>query len=112
MKEIEAYIPCNKASEVIFALEEAGYKGITMIDIMSKGSDGELNDCEYSSQCLEKYTKVAKLEIICVDKDLDKFVAVILRHGQIGIKDNVVVCVSEVVRTVKIRTGEGRNAAL
>lgn len=38
MKEIKAYIRLDKADDVIFELEHAGVKGLTVIDVSAVGA--------------------------------------------------------------------------
>lgn len=87
MKEIKAYVSCKNVCKVILALEEAGYKGFTMVEMVSMGSSEGLIDSATDNlfECPEN-TKMVKLVITCVDKDVDKFVQVIFRYASIGMK--------------------------
>lgn len=112
MKEIKAYIRCEKAEQVVHALEEAGVNGVTLIDVMAVGPNIDPKDYKYSIACVEKYQKVAKLEVICTDEDADRFVDIIRKTAYTSSRGDGIICVSDVERTVRIRTGEEDVAAL
>ncbi|RMD93185.1 MAG: P-II family nitrogen regulator [Calditrichaeota bacterium] len=111
VKEIKAYIRCEKAEEVVHALEDAGVSGVTLIDVMAVGPNIDPKNYKYSIECVEKYQKVAKLEIICTDEEADQFVKVLRESAYTGMHGDGIISVSEIERLVKIRTGtEGPEA--
>lgn len=112
MKEIKAYIRCDKAEQVVHALEDAGVKGVTLIDVMAIGQNIDPRNYKYSIACVEKYQKVAKLEIICAKDDIDRFVEIIRKEAYTSRQGDGIICVSDVERVVKIRTGDEGVAAL
>lgn len=106
MKEVKAYIRSRKAEEVIRALEDAGIAGMTLIDVMALGNTGiDPKDYKYSIEYVKKYSKVAKLEIICPDDDVHKIVEIIRQSAYTGTKGDGMIFVSPVEMGVKIRTG-------
>ena len=106
MKEVKAYIRSRKAEEVIRALEEAGISGMTLIDVMALGpSRIDPRDYKYSIEYVKKYSKVAKLEIICPDNDVHRIVEIIRQKAYTGAKGDGMIFVSPVEMGVKIRTG-------
>lgn len=112
MKEIKAYIRCEKAEEVVHALEAAGVSGLTLIDVMAVGPNIDPANYKYSIACVEKYQKVAKVEVICKDEEADRFVAVLREAAYTGMQGDGLISVSPVERVVKIRTGEENEAAV
>lgn len=112
MKEIKAYIRCDHADKVVYALEEAGVQGMTLIDVMAVGENTDPRNYKYSIACVEKYQKVAKVEVICADEDADRFVEVIRKAACTHSKGDGLICVTNVERAVKIRTGVEGIAAL
>jgi nitrogen regulatory protein P-II 1 len=106
MKEIKAYIRCSKAEEVIQALEEIGITGVTLIDVMGMGNRlADDHESKYSISCVEKYSKVAKLEIVCADDKLHQIVEIIREKAYTGLKGDGIIFVSSVEMAVNIRTG-------
>jgi len=112
MKEIKAYIRCEKAETVVHALEDAGVNGVTLIDVMAVGQNIDPKNYKYSIGCVEKYQKVAKLEIICTDEDADRFVEVIRQQAYTSMQGDGIICVINAERVLKIRTGAEGNEAL
>lgn len=112
MKEIKAYIRSEKAEEVVLALEDAGVKGVTLIDVMAVGENIDLENYKFSISCVQRYQKVAKLEIVCAAEDADRFVEIIRKTGYTGQQGDGIICVSDIERLVKIRTGQEGVEAL
>jgi nitrogen regulatory protein P-II 1 len=106
VKEVKAFIRCRKAEEVIARLEAAGIHDMTLIDVMGLGQ--HLTDstrAKYSVKCVEKYSEVAKIEIVCRDEEVDTIVGTIQKTAYTGMKGDGMIYVSPVEQTVKIRTG-------
>lgn len=111
MKEIKAYIRTGRADDVVHALEQAGVKGMTLIDVMAVGQNIDPKNYKFSIACVERYQKVAKLEVVCADEEADRFVEVIRTAACTHSKGDGIISVSDVERAVKIRTGvEGEDA--
>jgi len=105
MKEIKAYIRCQKADEVIEALENDGIKDITLIDVMGVGHLADPQTSKYSIKCVEKYSEVAKLEVVCSDNRADAIANIIKKKAYTGMKGDGMIFVSPVEKAIKIRTG-------
>lgn len=112
MKEIKAYIRCQKAEEVIAGLEELDVSGITLIDVMGVGQLADPKTAKYSIKCVEKYSEVAKLEVVCRDTDEHKIVETIREKAYTGMKGDGMIFVSPVDTAVKIRTSAKNEQAL
>ncbi|RMF58359.1 MAG: P-II family nitrogen regulator [Calditrichaeota bacterium] len=105
MKEIKAYIRCQKAEEVIEALEAIGVDDITLIDVMGVGVLADPRQAKYSIKCVEKYSEVAKVEVVCADDRVHEIVETIREKAYTGLKGDGMIFVSPVEMAVKIRTG-------
>jgi nitrogen regulatory protein P-II 1 len=112
MKKIEAIIRPHKVEEVRIALEEAGFRGLTVTEVKGYGRQMGHSEiyrgAEYSINFLPK----TKIEIVCSDTDADKAIDIILKHaktGEVGDGKIFVIPVSEVIR---VRTEESGNDAL
>lgn len=112
MKEIKAYIRCQKAEKVLEALEDIGISDITLIDVMGVGVLADPQNAKYSIKCVEKYSEVAKLEVVCSDEQMQQIVDTIRRTAYSGLKGDGMIFVSPVELAVKIRTGAIGEAAL
>ncbi|MFQ6608559.1 MAG: P-II family nitrogen regulator [Fidelibacterota bacterium] len=111
MKEIKAYIRCSAVERVIQALHKIGVENLTVIDVMALGKGMiDPDHYKYSIECVEKYSSVAKIEIICADKDTGKIIETVQTEAYSGEKGDGVIFVSNISRAIKIRTGErGEN---
>jgi nitrogen regulatory protein P-II 1 len=112
MKEVKAYIRCQKAEEVIDALEAMGVQGITLIDVMGVGRLADPHSAKYSIKCVEKYSEIGKLEMVCSDENVHRIVETIREKAYTGMKGDGIIYVSSVELAVKIRTGAVGEEAL
>ena len=112
MKEIKAYIRCQKAEKVLEALEDIGITDITLIDVMGVGVLADPQNAKYSIKCVEKYSEVAKLELVCPDEQVHKIVEVIRKAAYSGMRGDGMIFVSPVELAVKIRSGAIGEGAL
>jgi nitrogen regulatory protein P-II 1 len=112
MKEIKAYIRCQKAEKVIEALEKKEITDITLIDVMGVGALADPRQSKYSIKCVERYSEVAKLEVVCADEKVHEIVETIRQTAYTGMKGDGMIFVTPVELAVKIRTGAVGDAAL
>ncbi len=105
MKEVKAFVRCTKVERVIEALEEEGITGITVIDVMGLGQLADPHASKYSVKCVERYSDVAKLEVVCRDEDVRRIVERIRENAYTGLPGDGMIYVSPVEMAVKIRTG-------
>ena len=113
MKEIKAYIRPFCASRVIQALEAAGAQDLTLIRVDSikplsyRGQTGDA-----SGKFMTRYSAIAKLELVCRDKEAKLFVEIIRARSHTGARGDGRVFLSQVDGAVNIRTGQTGNLAL
>lgn len=105
MKEVKAYLRCQKVEEVIEALEKTGVSGITLIDVMGLGALSDPHAAKYSVECVKRYSDVAKLEVVCRDEDVHDVLRTISDVAYTGRKGDGMIFVSPVEMAMKIRTG-------
>ena len=105
MKEVKAYVRVHMLDKVIRGLEKAGYSDMTVIDVMAIRQGLDEQDVSYSLELAERYMKVARLELVLQDGDVEKAVGVILRTAKTGRKGDGLIYVSPVDEAIHIRTG-------
>jgi nitrogen regulatory protein P-II 1 len=112
MKEIKAYIRRNMVGKVIEALEQEGFRHMTLIDV--KGITTGLNpeDYHFSLELAGKYMNVVKLEMIYVDEQVEQAVGIIQRAAHTGRIGDGLIFVTTVDQVVRIATGQKGEAAL
>lgn len=113
MKEVKAFIRAQKAEQVIDALEQADVTDITLIDVMGLGNHmADPETSNYSVELVNKYSQLAKIEIVCTAADVDKIVETIQKVAYTGLKGDGMIYVSPVELAVKIRTGARGSEAI
>jgi nitrogen regulatory protein P-II 1 len=114
MKEIKAYVRPTLLNSIIERLEEEGARDITVIRVDALGAvaDGEFNRWHVVRKYAEKYFSVAKLEIVCRDKDARQFMQIIKQYGHTGERGDGRVFLTHVEDGINIRTGQEGEAAL
>jgi nitrogen regulatory protein P-II 1 len=106
MKEVKAYIRAAKVEEVIRALEVSGVSDMTVIDVMAIGSiQADPKNSKFSIELMERYAKIAKLEIVCKDESMNSIVSIIVRTAFTGQPGDGIVYVTPVETAVKILAG-------
>lgn len=112
MKEIKAYIRIRMAHDVVDALERAGYCCLTVIDVSALGTLADPDASRYSVEFVKKYSKVAKIELICRDDDVDRVVEIIEKFGCTHQPGDGIIFVAPIECATKIRTGEKGESIL
>ncbi len=105
MKKIIAYIRKEKADIVIEKLEEAGVKGMTLLDANALAEWADKDAFSFSIEYVQKYSKVVKIELVCNDENSDKLVDVIATNAKTGRSGDGWIFVSPVDKAVRIKTG-------
>lgn len=111
LSKIEAIIREEKLDSVREALEQDGYSGITVCEVMGRGRQGGLKlqwrTKEYRVDLLPK----VKIEVVVLDKDVSKTVATIMSKARTGDIGDGKIFVFPVENVIRVRTGEcGVNA--
>ena len=60
----------------------------------------------FRSDFVNRYSKMAKIELVCADKDVDQVVNIIQKSGCTHQQGDGILFVTPVERAVKIRTGD------
>ena len=105
MKKIIAYIRKERANIVIGKLEEAGVKGMTLLDANALAEWADKDAFSFSIEYVQKYSKVVKIEMVCNDEDEDKLVIIISEYAKTGHSGDGWVFVSPIDKAVRIKTG-------
>lgn len=106
MKKLIAYIRHDKADSVIQKLEEAGVKGMTLLDANALAEWADKEAFSFSIEYVQKYSKVVKIELICKEEDSDRLIDVISKTAHTGKSGDGWIFVSPVEKAVRIKTSE------
>ncbi len=112
MKMITAIIKPFRLDEVREALSETGITGMTLTEVKGfgrqKGHTELYRGAEYTVDFLPK----VKIEVAVTAEQLNTVLEVIMQAAQTGKVGDGKIFVSEIEKTVRIRTGEIDNDAL
>jgi len=106
MKEIKAYVRKEHAEIVIRKLESAGVTGMTVLDANALSQWADSKYFSYSIDLVQKYSTIVKIELICAANQIDKLTEVIRKYGYTGQSGDGWIFVSNIERSIRIRTGE------
>jgi len=118
MKEIKAYVRPETLGTLVKRLEGAGAKDMTVIRVDAlaaladwrAGIEGDF--WQGTGKFDGKYSKIAKLDIVCRDADVSRFLETIRTSCCTGQKGDGRIFVSNVEWAVNIRTGQQDEEAL
>ncbi len=112
MKEIKAFIRTEKAQYVLESLEKLGINGYTLSDVMGHGALADPTSSRYSIEFVERFSKIAKLELVCRDDQVDTIVNCIRKCAYTGLPGDGIIYVTPIERAIKIRNGAENEAAI
>lgn len=104
MKEIKAYVRTGCLEQIVTTLVEQGAPGITVITVHPIGGGFEPRFSFREEEIIKRYYEISKIELVCDNDELDKFVEAILAHAHSGTSGDGMIFISDVNEVVKIRT--------
>ncbi len=112
MKKVEAVIKPFKLDEVKDKLNEIGIKGITVSEVKGFGRQKGHTELYRGAEYVVDFLPKIKLEIIIADNQLDDVVDSIMKSAQTGRIGDGKIFVTDLVDTIRIRTGERGEEAV
>jgi nitrogen regulatory protein P-II 1 len=112
MKKIEAIIKPFKMDDVREALGEIGITGMTVSEVKGFGRQKGHTELYRGAEYMVDFLPKVKLEIVIASADVDRCVEAILATAQTGKIGDGKIFITEVVRVIRIRTGEEDEAAI
>ncbi|MFA6455699.1 MAG: P-II family nitrogen regulator [Bacteroidota bacterium] len=112
MKKIEAIIRPHKLDEVREALQEAGFRGLTVTEVKGYGRQMGHSEIYRGSEYTINFLPKTKIDIICADANQDKAIDIILKHAKTGEVGDGKIFVSSVEEVIRVRTEETGEAAV
>lgn len=103
MKEIKAYIRTSYLEQALKGLRELGARGITVSTVqpVGYGFDSHFTLSEVVEMSKKSYD-ITKVEMVCDDENLDRFVNAILESAHTGTSGDGYIFITEVNEVVKI----------
>src|SRR5262245_15464711 len=106
MKKIEAIIRHYKLEDVKNALTEQGVLGMTVSEVRGFGRQKGHVEMYRGTEYAVDFVPKVKVELVIPDGQLQKIVSTIMRAAQTGQIGDGKIFVSDLVNTIRIRTGE------
>jgi len=104
MKEIKAYIRTAHLEQTVAALKGQGAPGITVVTVHPVGYGFDSRFTLSEVEVTRRYYDVTKIELVCDDEDVERFVETILEQAHTGSSGDGLLFISAVDEVVKIRT--------
>lgn len=112
MKKIEAIIKPFKMDDVREALGEIGITGMTVSEVKGFGRQKGHTELYRGAEYMVDFLPKVKLEIVIASTDVERCVEAILTTAQTGKIGDGKIFITDVVRVIRIRTGEENEEAI
>ena len=112
MKKIEVIIKPFKLEDVKDALVEIGITGMSVYDVKGYGRQQGHSELYRGAEYVVDFLPKIKIEVVVADELVDKTVETIIKSARTGKIGDGKIFVSNIERSVRIRTGETDNDAI
>ena len=112
MKKIESIIKPFKLEEVKDALAELEITGMTVSEVKGYGRQQGHSELYRGAEYVVDFLPKIKIEVVVSDELVDKTVETIIKSARTGKIGDGKIFVSNIERSVRIRTGETDNDAI
>ncbi|MCE9557152.1 MAG: P-II family nitrogen regulator [Planctomycetes bacterium] len=112
MKKVEAIIRHFKLEDVKNALAERGIAGMTITEVRGFGRQKGHTEMYRGTEYAVDFVPKVKLEVAVADENVRNVIDTIMRAAQTGQIGDGKIFISDLVDTVRIRTGETGKDAL
>jgi nitrogen regulatory protein P-II 1 len=112
MKKVEAIVRHFKLEDVKNALTEQSITGMTVTEVRGFGRQKGHTEIYRGTEYTVDFVPKVKIEVVVDDNKLRTAIDTIVRSAQTGQIGDGKIFVSDLVDTIRIRTGETGSAAL
>ncbi len=112
MKKIEAIVRPHKLDEIHEALREAGFAGLTVIEMRGYGRQKGHTEIYRGSEYSIDFVPKIKIELVCSEERTDEAIKIIIDIAKTGEIGDGKIFVSSIENAIRIRTEESGKAAL
>jgi nitrogen regulatory protein P-II 1 len=112
MKKVEAVIKPEKVDQVLAALSEIGYPGVTITEVRGHGKQKGVTHRWRGNEYTVTFIPKVKIEVVILDEDLPRTIDAIVRNSRTGNIGDGKVFVLDVQEAVRVRTGESGMKAI
>jgi nitrogen regulatory protein P-II 1 len=112
MKKVEAIIKPFKVDEVKDALKEIGIQGMTVTEVKGFGRQKGHSEFYRGAEYVVDFLPKVKIEVVVTDDQLSEVVDSLCKAARTGKIGDGKIFVTEVIDSVRIRTGEHGEDAI
>lgn len=112
MKKVEAIVRHFKLEDIKNALSEQGFQGMTLTEVRGFGRQKGHTETYRGSEYVVDFVPKVKIEVVVDDGSLQNAIDTILLTAKTGQIGDGKIFVSELVDTIRIRTGESGHDAI
>ena len=112
MKKIEAIIRPHKLDGVREALQEAGFRGLTITEVKGYGRQMGHSEIYRGSEYTITFLPKVKVEVVCSDSKLNTAIDLILKNAKTGEVGDGKIFVTTVDEVIRVRTEESGEEAV
>ena len=112
MKKVEAIIKPFKLDDVREALSAAGITGMTAIEVKGFGRQKGHTELYRGAEYVVDFLPKVMIELVIADEQLDTCLEAITTAARTGKIGDGKIFITDVIRVVRIRTGEENEAAI
>ena len=112
MKKIEAMIKPFKLDDVRESLSDIGISGMTITEVRGFGRQKGHTELYRGAEYMVDFLPKVKLEVVVPDELVDQCIEAIIETAQTGKIGDGKIFVYNVVRAIRIRTGEENEDAI
>lgn len=112
MKRVEAIIKPFKLDEVREALSEAGITGMTVTEVKGFGRQKGHTELYRGAEYVVDFLPKVRVEVVVDDDRVETCIDAITRAARTGNIGDGKIFVSDVLKVIRIRTGEQDSAAI
>lgn len=84
MKQIKAFVHRNRVSDLVHALDDAGFRQLSLFDVKGLLRALSAREQEYSVEFGDRVISEMQMELFCPDEDVQRAVDIFLRVGRTG----------------------------
>lgn len=108
MKQIKAFVHRNRVSDLVHALEDAGFRQLSLFDVKGLLRALSAREQEYSVEFGDRVISEMQMELFCRDEDVPRAIEIFQRVGRTGRPDAGWVYVAQVDQAIPIgeQTGD------
>ena len=102
MKQVKAFVHRNRVSDLIHALDAAGFRRLSLLDVKGLLRALSAREQEYSVELGEKVVSEVQIEVFCEDADVARATDIIRRVARTGHADGGWIYVSTIEQSMPI----------